>query len=461
MSQQLGTRLIEAFLKNSSASTLSLAHTVRVWKSPQRSDVSMFMFHDGKRRGVTVDGSRFYLRTSTEYSNPQLNLEDLQGILASRLLEVTATRLAEVNRDTWTSEDIAVMARRLTEPPSGPIQPFLLNTDDVEADRYSINPLRASILQSGQSAYPAANVSVDGLSVDARFVEKYEGSLVCSKDIETIQYFLNSSASRRYIDFADAVKYHQLEALSKEWNINLTIPSLRMPLTPLKAEGRGGPLHCLIAANHASYEAVRTLYELMGRNITKHKSLLPTVPHSPRGFGSKRAAQGLLVFENDALTEVRVKYRPTKLYRNEVDHEDLSLADAHDDVTVPAELLRNYDYRKVPSSPQFALYSTLSPEDAAIWHGVGKYAGTAIAQSYTSIHYAHSHGEILKDVPKPHPGVPLQFDLVADKMMKHPAHGNIDASVNCVPDIAQILPSGTHMRILSPQRRGATGETAS
>ena len=42
----------------------------------------------------------------------------------------------------------------LKKPPQGIVVPFLLNTDDVEPDRYSMNPLKHSLVESGQSAFP-------------------------------------------------------------------------------------------------------------------------------------------------------------------------------------------------------------------------------------------------------------------------------------------------------------------
>ena len=64
--------------------------------------------------------------------------------------------------------------------------PFLLNTDDVEADRYSMNPLKQSIVDSGQSAFPVVNVTTNGLKIDEAYAKKYDGSMISKKECELI-----------------------------------------------------------------------------------------------------------------------------------------------------------------------------------------------------------------------------------------------------------------------------------
>ncbi len=445
----LSDDLIAEFLENSKNCVKALAIALQGHSDRGTGKVAFFVFENGRRREIEYEDKHFFLRTSTEYSNPQLNLEDLQGILVARILECSANYLATTGGTEITSDVFGELSEALAKPCTGPIIPFLLNTDDVEPDRYSVNPLRDSIVNSGQSAFPAANVSKDELRVDDEFIRKYRDSLVAKEDLESIAYHLENTVSNSYVDFVDAVKYDMLAELSKRLGIHLIIPALRMPVEQLKQEGKKGRLHSLIGEAHKDYNTVRRLYDLMGRNILKHKTLLPTVPHSKHGYGSKKAARGQLFFENDSFKEIKVKYRPTFLYPNEIDKSDLSTAKAHDDIVVKGDMLKDYGYFQTPSSPQFALYSTLSPEDASLWHGVGKYAGSEIIQSYASIHSAHTANEIFSRLKKPHQGVPIQFDLVAEKMLSHPIHNNIDSSVNCVENLEEILTQGTTVRVLS------------
>ena len=88
--------------------------------------------------------------------------------------------------------DVVALAELLKKPTQGYIVPFLLNTDDVEADRYSMNPLKQSIVDSGQSAFPAANVKTDGLKIDEAYCKKYDGTLISQKEAELITESLQS-----------------------------------------------------------------------------------------------------------------------------------------------------------------------------------------------------------------------------------------------------------------------------
>ena len=116
---------------------------------------------------------------------------------------------------------------------------------------------------------------------------------------------------------------------------------------------------------------------------------------------------------------------------------------------VPSERLIDYDFRETPASPQFAIYMVASPEDGAIWHGVGKYAAMQLIQSYTNFHRAVASGEAFPGLPVPHRPDPPQWDIVAGKMLAHPKFGNIDASVGCVEDLPKLLVEATHLRVLS------------
>ena len=185
------------------------------------------------------------------------------------------------------------------------------------------------------------------------------------------------------------------------FGIDLSLPALRMPLTTLKAETKDGMLHHVISETHKDFEAVKQAYECMGRSITKRTTLL-TVPHSKLGYGSKRAARGKLRFNNSGtkLENVTVTYKPTKLYPNAMDPEDVSIADANDSFVVTGEKLADYSFAETPSSPQFFLYSMGSPENAALWHGVGAFAAPQLLQSYSSARAACREGRLIRRSPR-------------------------------------------------------------
>src|SRR3990170_544354 len=349
--------------------------------------------------------------------------------------------------------DLSEISEMLRKPPKGLVIPFLLNTDDVEPDRYSINPLRASIVESGQSAFPAASVVTHDLKVDSSFLTKYEGSLISKDEVDLIERHLKGSAE--YLDFVDAVKYEILQNASEVLGINLCIPAIRMPLGVLKKEKPKDPMHSLISDSHRDYDTIRTIYELMGRNISKRKTLLLTVPHSPKGFGSKRAAQGSLVFKQEKFEQVKIQYKTTPLYANELDvHEtDVSVSKAEDSFSVEAHKIENYEYHQTPSSPQFALYAVLSPEDASIWHGIGVFGGVELVKSIVSVRSARLRKEVFEGVSCRGNKAPMQFNLVPEKMWRHPKLGNIDASVGCVQDLKTLLHTGICIEPLSVEER--------
>ena len=350
--------------------------------------------------------------------------------------------------------DFAELCERLKKPRDGRIVAFLLNTDDVEADRYSMNPLKKSIVTSGQSAFPAAFVKTDNLKVDEEFVAKYQGTLISNGEAELLSTHLaNSNGS--YLDFSDSVKYDQLEKLSEVFGIDLSLPALRMPLTTLKAENKDGMLHHIIRETHRDFDAVKQSYECMGRSITKRTTLL-TVPHSRLGYGSKRAARGKLRFNASGtkIENATVTYKPTKLYPNAMDPEDVSIADANDSFVVTGEKLADYSFADTPSSPQFFIYSMESPENAALWHGVGAFAAPQLLQSYSSARAACREGRLVKGLQEfgVHPDVPMQLNLSTDCMWVHPVHRNIDASIGCVENMADLARMGMKIEHLSKYR---------
>jgi len=453
MTNDLNRMLLENFLGSSWACCIKpLVEKLANWGS-QKGDrpVSFFRFKKNQRVDSTFGSGNFFLRSSVEYSNPQLTVEEVQGLVAARLLEVCGNYFHEKGLRETNGNDIIELCERLRNPPKGLVVAFLLNTDDVEPDRYSMNPLKTSLVESGQSAFPAANIKTDKLKVDEQFVAKYMGTLISKSEAELLNSHLaNSNGS--YLDFSDSVKYDQLEKLSEGFGIDLLLPALRMPLTTLQAENKNGMLHHIIREAHRDFDAVKQAYHCMGRSIIKRTTLL-TVPHSRFGYGSKRAARGKLRFNANGtkLENVTVTYKPTKLYPNAMDPEDVSIADANDSFIVAGDRFADYSFAETPSSPQFFLYSMGSPENAALWHGVGAFAAPSLLQSYSSARAACREGRIIKGLQEygVRPETPMQLNLSTDCMWVHPIHRNIDASIGCIENIEDLAQMGIKIEHLS------------
>jgi hypothetical protein len=316
-----------------------------------------------------------------------------------------------------------------------------------------MNPLKTSIVESGQSAFPAANVKTNPLSIDQNFASKYEGTLICKGEIELIKTQLEA-ANGSYLDFVDSVKYTQLKRYADAFGMDLFLPSLRMPLTTLQSENKNGLVHHIISETHQDTESVRQAYECMGRSMTKRTTLL-TIPHSPKGYGSKRAARGRLYFNETKFDSVNVKYKDTLLYPNAMDEADVSVAKCEDNFTLPAEKLSNYSYTETPSSPQFFLYSMASPEDAALWHGVGAFGATGLLQSYTSARAVCRSGKLVKNLNEKHDAridIPIHLNLDPSGVWVHPLHRNIDASIGCVENLQDLARMGMKIAHLAQFR---------
>jgi hypothetical protein len=116
-----------------------------------------------------------------------------------------------------------------------------------------------------------------------------------------------------------------------------------MPISTLKTENKDDLLHHIIQESNRDYASIEEAYTCMGRSL-KNRTTLLTIPHSKKGFGSKRAARGKLHFENGKLLDVAVKYKTTQLYPNAMDPEDIAVAVCEDDFTVPGEKLADYSY---------------------------------------------------------------------------------------------------------------------
>lgn len=449
MSTDLTVTLITDFIKNSWTCVEVIVKELAKFKSAEKLKTRQIHFKDKQGKESVIDNGHFFLRASVEYSNPQLTLEEIQGIIAARLLETCANHFCDYGSHEINKKDIDAIREMLNKPPQGTVISFLLNTDDVEPDRYSANPLRESIVDSGQSAFPSATVKTNELKIDHNFVRKYEGVLISKDEIELIARRLDAS-NNSYADMVDAVKYEQLENLSQILGIDLCIYSTRLPLAILEREPKDGLLHHIIKEVHKDFDSIERAYNCMGRSMKSRTTLL-TIPHSEKGYGSKRAARGKIYFDGKKLKNVHIEYRTTPLYENEIDPKDISVAKADDSFTVEGEKLINYNFRDTPSSPQFFLYSLGSPENAAIWHGIGVFGPPQLLNSYAAIRRACAKDSLIKDLKEygVTTNTPLSFNLVPNNMWVHPKHRNIDASIGCVTDLNDVVNMGMRLEYLS------------
>jgi len=428
----------------------AIVKKLATFKENRRLKVPLFYFKNGRRNDVTLDGGQFFLRSSVEYSNPQLTVEEVQGIIAARVLEVCGNYFHQYGLHQANGKDIDEICEMLKKSSQGTIVSFLLNTDDIEADRYSMNPLKESIVNSGQSAFPCGTVKTEKLEIDRKFAQKYEGALICKSEVERIARHLES-CNNNYMDMVDAVKYEHLESLSESFGINLCLYSMRMPLTIMEKETTDDLLHYIIRKTHTDYQSIECVYKCMGRSM-KNLTTLLTVPHSKKGYGSKRAARGRIYFEGAKLKSAKVDYRTALLYPNAIDPGDVSVARADDSFRVEGDRLVNYDFKQTPSSPQFFLYSLASPENAVLWHGIGAFGASELLKSYTTTRLACARNLLIEGLDEKYgiaSEMPLQFNLVPKFMWFHPIHHNIDASIGCVENLRDLANLGMKMERLS------------
>jgi len=447
-------KITEDFLKCSWPCVEATVKALDCFEEKQRNQVHLYYFNNGQKNDAVMDGGRFFLRTSVEYSNPQLTVEEVQGIIAARLIEVCGNYFHEKGLHEPNQKDVDEICELLKKPSEGKIVSFLLNADDIEPDRYSMSPLKISIVDSGQSAFPAAAVKTEKLEVDRKFVEKYAGSLISKGEVESIERHLELG-SDSYMDMVDRVKYEHLESLSESFGINLSLYSMRMPISILQKETTNDLLHYIIREAHKDYESIECVYKCMGRSM-KNLTTLLTVPQSTKGYGSKRAARGRIYFENTSkLTRVKVDYRTVLLYPNAIDPSDVSIAKAEDSFTVEGEKFANYDFKELPSSPQFFLYSLASPEDAVLWHGIGAFGAAELLKSYTTTRMTCAKDLLIKGLSekfKVAMRMPLQFNLDPKCMWVHPMHRNIDASIGCVDNLRDLAEFGMKVEHLQTEK---------
>src|SRR3972149_11419756 len=90
MTNELNRMLLENFLGSSWACCIKpVVEKLANWGAENGGrSVSFFRFKNNQRVDSSFDGSHFFLRSSVEYSNPQLTVEEVQGLIAARLLEV-------------------------------------------------------------------------------------------------------------------------------------------------------------------------------------------------------------------------------------------------------------------------------------------------------------------------------------------------------------------------------------
>jgi len=453
MSSDLSRRLVGDFLEKSWSCVETVVGELVGFKEEKRADPPLFYFKDGRRVDVSMSGGHFFLRSSVEYSNPQLTVEEVQGIIAARMLEVCSNYFHQYGLRKPDDKDVNALCELLKKPTQGLVVSFLLNTDDIEPDRYSMNPLKESIVTSGQSAFPTANVKTENLRIDEKFVQKYEGTLISRPETEQIAQHLQSSGNS-YMDSVDAVKYESLQGLSESFGIDLCLYSLRLPLTKLAEEKTDGLLHYVIRQTNADYESIECVYKCMGRSM-KNLTTLLTVPHSAKGYGSKRAVRGRIYFEGSKLKSVKVDYRTALLYPNAIDPSDVSVVQADDSFTVAGEKLGAYSFTETPSSPQFFLYSLASPEDAVLWHGIGAFGAPELLKSYTTTRMACAKDLVVRGLNEKYgtaTRIPLQFNLDPRHMWGHPVHHNIDASIGCVADLKSLADFGMRMEHLPTEQ---------
>jgi len=449
VSSDLGRLILEDFIKNSRSSIKALVKALSNFEGDKNRQFHFFYTKSNDVKKIVLDDGHFFIRSSFEYSNPQLTVEGLQGIIAARLLEVCGNYFVSYGLVEITRDDVDEIRESLRKPSHGKAVSFLLNTDDVEPDRYSINPLRESIVTTGQSAFPSASVTTNGLTLDEDFIKKYEGSLISLKEADLIRETIPLYPDN-YMDMVDSVKYKQLENLSLAFGIDLCLPSIRMPITSLKNEKKDDLLHHIISESHRDYEHVSQIYKYMGRSMKKRTTLL-TVPHSLKGYGSKRSVNGRLYFNDNKLNSIKVTYRTKSLYPNAIDPGDISIVKADDSFIIDGDRLSKYDFIETPSSPQFFLYSLASPEDAVIWHGIGAFGASELVKSYTTLRKACTTHSVFQNLHEKYgyaKKCSLQFNLIPEKLWFHPVHRNIDASIGCVKNILDLVKIGMRMNYL-------------
>src|SRR5512137_1193264 len=108
MSEDYCGLLLADFLKSSWLTVQTLVEYIDAFKQENRSrQVTLFHYVNGKKVTVPFVGNRFFLRGSVEYTNPQLTVEDIQGIIGTRLLEVCSNYFDKIGLRKPDSSDVS------------------------------------------------------------------------------------------------------------------------------------------------------------------------------------------------------------------------------------------------------------------------------------------------------------------------------------------------------------------
>ncbi|MCJ7763476.1 hypothetical protein MUP38_08500, partial [Candidatus Bathyarchaeota archaeon] len=129
MPSDLCRMFVDDFLKNSGETVKTLAEALKAFKAENRKPVSLLRFKDTTRINEAFDGNHFFLRGSVEYTNPQLTVEEVQGIIGTRMLAVCGSYFHDYNLNKPDANDVAQICEAFKKPPDGRIIPCLLNTD--------------------------------------------------------------------------------------------------------------------------------------------------------------------------------------------------------------------------------------------------------------------------------------------------------------------------------------------
>ena len=102
--------LLEDFLKTSFSTVRVLLEGVAAVKGRiANRKVTFFRYDNGKKMSVPFADEQFYLRGSVEYTNPQLTVEEVQGIIGTRLLETCANYFLEQGLQEPTADDVTAL----------------------------------------------------------------------------------------------------------------------------------------------------------------------------------------------------------------------------------------------------------------------------------------------------------------------------------------------------------------
>jgi len=87
-----------------------------------------------------------------------------------------------------------------------------------------------------------------------------------------------------------------------------------------------------------------------------------------------------------------------------------------------------------------------------MWHGIGAFGSSGLIQSYVCARNLCRNGHLIRGLADRFDvklEVPVQFNLAPEGMWSHPIHRNIDASIGCVEDLADLASRGMWVEHLS------------